>query len=145
MKFLELFYCATWREPWDFIAVKTCLCMFQLAPFMISTHECRLCGSCGTDKTCVFLRLVTKRVIGFYINEPTLNFVWNYHWRWNMALSGANIFLNTLFSETLSLYSSLKVRDQVSHPCSTTGKFSVLYILILYIYMRREDKRFWTE
>jgi hypothetical protein len=29
-----------------------------------------------------------------------------------------------LFSKTLSLCSSLKVRDQVSHPYSTTGKIS---------------------
>jgi hypothetical protein len=41
-----------------------------------------------------------------------------------------NILLNTLFSKTLSLCSSLKVRDQVLHPCSTTGKITVLYILI---------------
>jgi len=38
-----------------------------------------------------------------------------------------NIVLNTLFSETLSLCSSLKVTDQVSHPYNTTGKITVLY------------------
>jgi hypothetical protein len=39
-----------------------------------------------------------------------------------------------------------KVRDQVSHPYSTTGKVTVFYILIFrYFDMRREDKRFWTE
>jgi hypothetical protein len=37
---------------------------------------------------------------------------------------GPNIFLNTLFSKLLSLCSSLKVRDQVSHPYSTTGKIT---------------------
>jgi hypothetical protein len=38
------------------------------------------------------------------------------------------------------------VRDQVSHPNSTTGKITVLYILIfIFFYMRQEDKRFWTE
>jgi hypothetical protein len=46
------------------------------------------------------------------------------------SLLGPNIFLNTLFSKTLSPCSSLKVRDQVSHPYSTTGKITVLYILI---------------
>jgi hypothetical protein len=30
--------------------------------------------------------------------------------------------------KTLSLCSSLKVRDQVSHPYSTTGKMTVLYV-----------------
>jgi polysaccharide pyruvyl transferase WcaK-like protein len=35
---------------------------------------------------------------------------------------GPNILLSTLFSNTLSLCSSLNVRDQVSHPYRTTGK-----------------------
>jgi hypothetical protein len=33
-----------------------------------------------------------------------------------------DIFLSTLFSKALSLYSSLSVRDQDSHPCWTAGK-----------------------
>jgi hypothetical protein len=38
------------------------------------------------------------------------------------------------------------VRDQVSYPYSTTGKITVLYILIFRFFdMRREDKRSWTE
>jgi len=46
------------------------------------------------------------------------------------SLLGPNTFLNTLFSDTLSLCSSLDVSDQVSHPYKTTGKIIVLYILI---------------
>jgi hypothetical protein len=42
------------------------------------------------------------------------------------SLLGQYIFLNTLFSKILSVGSSLKVRD----PYSTTGKITVLYILI---------------
>jgi hypothetical protein len=38
------------------------------------------------------------------------------------SILGPNILLNTLFSKTLSLCYSLKVRDQVSHPYCTTGK-----------------------
>ena len=41
-----------------------------------------------------------------------------------------NIFLNTLFSNTLSFLSSRSVNDQVSHPYKATGKITVLYILI---------------
>jgi hypothetical protein len=37
-----------------------------------------------------------------------------------------NIFLNSLFSKTLSLYSSFKLRDQFSHLYSTTVKTRVL-------------------
>jgi hypothetical protein len=56
-----------------------------------------------------------------------------------------NILLNTLFSKTLSLCSSLKVKDQVSHPYSTTGRITVLYILIFNNYLslkQREGHRF---
>jgi hypothetical protein len=44
------------------------------------------------------------------------------------SLFRPNILLNTLFSDTLSLCSSLNVRDQVSHPYRTTCKIIVLYI-----------------
>jgi hypothetical protein len=37
------------------------------------------------------------------------------------SLLGLNILLNTLFSDTLSLCSSLNVRDQVSHPYRTSS------------------------
>jgi hypothetical protein len=39
---------------------------------------------------------------------------------------GPNILLNTLFSNTLSLCSSLNVRDLVSHPYTITGKIIIL-------------------
>jgi hypothetical protein len=47
------------------------------------------------------------------------------------SLLGRNILLSTLFSDTLSLCSSLNVTDQVSHPYKTTGRIMVLYILTL--------------
>jgi hypothetical protein len=42
------------------------------------------------------------------------------------SVFGPNILLNTLFSNTLSLCSSLNVRDQVLYPYKTTGKIIVL-------------------
>jgi hypothetical protein len=58
----------------------------------------------------------------------------------------SKFLLSTLFSNTLSLCSSLNARDQVSHPYRSTGKIIVLYILILALFdSRREDRRFWTE
>jgi hypothetical protein len=45
------------------------------------------------------------------------------------SLFGSNILI-PLFSDTLSLCSSLNVRVKVSHPHKTTGKIIVLYILI---------------
>jgi hypothetical protein len=41
-------------------------------------------------------------------------------------LPGTNILLSSLFSNTLRLCFSLSVRDQVSHPCKTNGKITVL-------------------
>jgi hypothetical protein len=55
---------------------------------------------------------------------------------------GPNILLNTLFSNTLSLRSSLNVSDQVSHPYKTTRKIIVLYILIFkFLDIKLEDER----
>jgi hypothetical protein len=47
------------------------------------------------------------------------------------SLLGRNILLSILFSTTLSLCSSLNVRDQVSDPYRVTGKIIVLCVLIL--------------
>ena len=52
------------------------------------------------------------------------------HFPVTSSLLGPNILLNTLFSNTLSLRSSLNVNDQVSHPYKTTNKIIVLCILI---------------
>jgi hypothetical protein len=40
---------------------------------------------------------------------------------------GPNVLLSTLFSNTLSLCSSLNVRDHVSHPYRTAGKIIVIF------------------
>jgi hypothetical protein len=62
------------------------------------------------------------------------------------SLLGPNILLSTLSSNTLSLYSSPSVRDQVSHPYKTTGTIIVLYTLIfVFLGSNLEDKRFCTE
>jgi hypothetical protein len=55
------------------------------------------------------------------------------------SLLGPNILLSTLFSNTLSLWSSLNVRDQVSHPYKIMKRINDKYIsyrkyeLILFV------------
>jgi hypothetical protein len=62
------------------------------------------------------------------------------------SLFGANILLNTPFSNTLSLWFYLNVTDQVSHPYKTTSIITVLYGLILtFLDSRREAKMYGTD
>jgi hypothetical protein len=56
------------------------------------------------------------------------------------------ILFSCLISNTLSICSSLNVRDQVSHPYRTTGKIVAVYILIfMFLDSRREDESLRTE
>jgi hypothetical protein len=58
-------------------------------------------------------------------------------------LLGPNILFSILFSKILNPYSSISMRNQVSHPYEETGKIIILYILIFRFSERRwEDKRF---
>ena len=62
-----------------------------------------------------------------------------------LPLLGPNIPLSTLFSNTLSLCSSLNVSNNVTHPHTTTGKITVLYTLIfIFSDSKLEYKRFCT-
>jgi hypothetical protein len=62
------------------------------------------------------------------------------------SLIGPNILLSRLFSNILSLCSSLNVRDHVSHQYRTAGKIVFLNILtFIFFDYRREDRRFWIE
>ena len=62
------------------------------------------------------------------------------------SLLGSNIHLNTLFSNILSLHSSLNVSNQVTHPYETTDNIIFSYILIFKFLDRQlEDIIFCTE
>jgi phosphate starvation-inducible membrane PsiE len=64
------------------------------------------------------------------------------------SLLGPNILLRTLFTNTLSLCSSLNATDQVSHPYKTTGRIMVFLYFNLYEFLdskRQDKKKLWTE
>jgi hypothetical protein len=77
---------------------------------------------------------IVKLLIRYLVHSPVTT-----------SLLGLSNPLSTLFSNTLSLRSSLNVRDQVSHPYKTTGKTIVLYILIfIFLVNKWEYERFDT-
>jgi hypothetical protein len=91
----------------------------------------------------ILLDLIYLMVFGDWYSSSLHNFL---HSPVTSSLLGQNIFLRTLFSNTLRLCPSLNVGDQVSHPNKTTSKIMVLYILIFtFLDSRREDKGLWTE
>jgi len=62
-----------------------------------------------------------------------------------MKVANENCF-KVLFSNILSLHSSLNVRDHASQPNIRTGNIIVLYVLIFkFLARNREDKSVWTE
>ena len=101
-------------------------------------------ATCPTHFT--LLDLITWTIFGEQyrsLSSSLCNFL---HFPITSLLLGTNIFPSTLFSNTLSLHSSLNVRDQVSHPYKTTGKIMVLYSLIcIFLASKLEDKRSCTK
>ena len=94
----------------------------------------------------IILDFITRTVLGEEYRSLSSSLCSFLHSLLTSSLLGPNILLNTLFSNTLSLRSSLSESDHVSQPYKTTGKIIVLCILIFkYLDSKLEDKRFCTE
>jgi hypothetical protein len=84
--------------------------------------------TCHMPRHLILLDFTTRTILGkdyITISSSLCNFL---HSPVTSSLFGPNNCLNTLFSNTLSLRSSLNVSDQVSHPHRRKGKIIILYI-----------------
>ena len=80
-----------------------------------------ICATCPTHL--ILLDFITRTILGEEyrtLSSSSCSFLHS-----TLSLLDSNILLNTLFSNALSLHSSLSVSDQVSHPYKTTGKIIV--------------------
>jgi hypothetical protein len=94
----------------------------------------------------ILLYLITRKIFGDEYRSLSSSLCSLLHSPVASSLLGLNILLSILFSNTLSLCSSLSVRDQVSHPYKTTGKIIVLYTpIFVFLDSSLEDKRFCTD
>ena len=70
----------------------------------------------------ILLDLITRTILGAEYRSFSFSLCSFLRSPVTPSVLGPNILYNTLFSNTLSLRSSLNVSDQVSHPYKTTGK-----------------------
>jgi len=89
----------------------------------------------------ILLDVIPRTIVGEQYRSLSSSLCSFLHSPVTSSLLGPNILLNSLFSDNLSLSSSLNVRDQVSHPYKTIGKIGVLYILSLYFWIDNWKKK----
>ena len=89
----------------------------------------------------ILLDLITRITYGEQYRSISLSLCSFLHSHVTSSLSGPNILLSTLFSNTLNLRSSLNVSDHVSHPYKTKDTYNELHEKSLWI-SERESIRF---
>ena len=94
----------------------------------------------------ILLDLITRIIFGEQYRSLSSSLCSFLHSLVTSSRLDPNIPLSTLFLNTLSLRSSLKVSDQVSHPYKAKGKIIFLYILFfIFLDRKLEDKSFCNE
>jgi hypothetical protein len=99
-------------------------------------HQNSVCTSLPKRATCLdhlFLHdFITRTKVGKDYRSLSSSLCSFHHSPVISSLLDPNTFLSTLFSNALSLRSSLNVSDQVLYPHETVSKIIVLYILIYF-------------
>ena len=94
----------------------------------------------------LILHFITRTILGEQYRSLSSSLCSFQHSPVTSSPLGPNILLNTLFSSTVSISSSINVSDQVLHLYKTIGKLIVLYIVIFkFLDGKLEDKRFCIE
>ena len=90
----------------------------------------------------ILLYLITRTILCEQYRSLSFSLCSFLHSPLTFSFLGPNILLNTLFSGTRSLRSSLRVSNHVSHPYKTTDKITVLCILMFkFLDSKPEDKK----
>jgi len=93
----------------------------------------------------ILLDFITRTILGEEYKSVSSSLYNLLHSPITSSLLGPNIFLYTIFLNTLRFLSSRNVNDQVSHPYKITGKIIILYILIFkFLDSNLQDKTFCT-
>ena len=87
----------------------------------------------------ILLSLITWIMFGEEYRSLSSSLYGILHFPITSSLLGPNILLCTLFSNSLSLCSSLNMSDQVSNQYKTRSKINVLYVLI-FIFLDSKQK-----
>jgi hypothetical protein len=118
--------------------------------FFSQVSQPKPCMQLSIHATCpvhlILLDLIIRITFGEEYRSVRSSLCSFLHTSVTFSLWGPNNLLSTLFSNTLSLHSSLSVSNQVSHPYKRTCKIIVLYLLMfIFLGSKLEDKRFCTE